>query len=454
MTPVAAVRRIGAVLGLALMASVAAEPPSDPRIAHARWLADSGHLYRAAAELLHLRDASLPPAAEEARAALRDSVFAQLATVMAASDAVPTDAAASAHRGAVAEAPGQGDDPDDAVLEQWLGATRGNGAVARGQRDQAHLLLGRRALDQGAGEAAREHFRAVHSPGPYATEALLALGWSYLLPIDRGAVSDGGTSIWAPATVPLRAESADALAALRRSTPFRRAPGVVRNERAGDLEAALGVWQELIGRDPLDPAVQEGLLAIAYAYQHLGAQDQALRRYEHTLDLLVEGRRLLDEARRHIDSGALLQALRDSALGPPGGWPWWAVERRAGQWWRDLDREVPSLYYARYLMTDAGFRDTARRVQLLAVALDRMQTLSRTRSERVARRAREAAAGLRARLDEQSRALQERAAALVTSRRTLTERAMAEAHFALARMREPGVAGPAATALRTGEVAP
>lgn len=452
-------RWVGGLLAVLLVTAVAgAQPPVDPRLAHAQWLADSGHPYRAAAELARIPAETLSPAAAERRAALQGVIVDTLVAAWSPDGAVAqADGPQAQLEARLREAAQDGADSAGIALEPLLGAAQGSAPVARGVRDQTHLLLGRRALGRGASEVAREHFGAVHSPGPFATEALLALGWSYLLPVDERAItaeSEGVRSVWSPIATPLRANSADTLAALRRSTPFRSASGVARSERAADLEAALGSWQELIGRDPLDPAVQEGLLAIAYAYQHLGAQDQALERYEATLGLLRRGRALLDDALAHIGSGALVDALRNDALGAPGGWPWWAVERRAGQWWRNGGQQVPPLFYARYLMADARFRESAQRARLLAVIAQRMETVMQTRSGSAASRARAVHELLRPVLQRQERALQERASELVTSRLTLTERYMAEAHFALARMRERGGSDVAALPETSGEVRP
>lgn len=452
-------RWMGGVLAVLLVTAVAsAESPVDPRLAHARWLADSGHPYRAAAELARIPVDTLSPAAAVRRAALQDAIVEELVAAWAPGGVSAQSSGPQSQLQETLRQTAQGrDDVAGASLEPLLGAAQGDAPVARGVRDQTHLLLGGRALGRGVPEVAREHFRAVHSPGPFASEALLALGWSYLLPVDENAAtaeSVDGNSVWSPVATPLRANSADALAALRRSTPFRSASGVARSERAADLEAALSSWQELIGRDPLDPAVQEGLLAIAYAYQHLGAQGQALARYEATLDLLRRGRALLDDALSHVGSGALVDALRDDALGAPGGWPWWAVERRAGQWWRNGEQQVPALFYARYLMADARFRERAQRTRLLAVIAERMETVMQTRSGSAASRARAVHELLRPELQRQERALQERASELMTLRLTLTERYMAEAHFALARMRERGGSDVAALPESSGEAEP
>ncbi|WP_156966335.1 hypothetical protein [Algiphilus aromaticivorans] len=456
MRPAAGWRWMSGLSAALLVTSAAvAELAVDPRLAHAQWLLDSGHPYRAAAELASIPSDALSPAIAARKVALQEAVVGDLVAALTHSGVAVRSGGEPSLDEALRKLAQDG--TDDAVLKALLDATAGSDPIARGVRDQVHLLLGRRALARGAAHESREHFSSVHSPGPYATEALLALGWSYLLPVGGDPASAGtgdSSSVWAPIATPLRATSADALAAFRRSTPFRSASGVAGSERAGDLEAALGVWQELIGRDPLDPPVQEGLLAIAYAYQHLGAREQAFERYKRALDSLRRGRDLLDDALAHVDSGALLDALRENAMDPPGGWPWWAVERRAAQWWRNGGREVPGLFYAHYLMADLRFREIAQRTQLLTIVVDRMETATQLQEGNVVSEARTVAASLRPELRSQERALQERATELMASRLALTERYMAEAHFALARMSEPGATDVAVASGSGKEAAP
>jgi hypothetical protein len=49
---------------------------------------------------------------------------------------------------------------------------------------------------------------------------------------------------------------------------------------SGDYHQALAPWQNLAGRSPLRPAVQEALLAVPYAYEKLGSLGSALSEFE------------------------------------------------------------------------------------------------------------------------------------------------------------------------------
>src|SRR5205823_547125 len=93
--------------------------------------------------------------------------------------------------------------------------------------------------------------RQVRSPGPFASRALLDLGWSAVRPATGGAD------------------------AVRR---------------------ALVPWLELVGRDPFDPAVQEGLVALPYALYHLGAQAQSAEYSERAVRALESTHEMLERA--------------------------------------------------------------------------------------------------------------------------------------------------------------
>jgi hypothetical protein len=90
-----------------------------------------------------------------------------------------------------------------------------------------------------------------------------------------------------------------------------------------DPESALTPWLELRGRDPADPAVQESLLAIPYAYAQLGAPAQAATEYERALSVLAAQRASLAAALERARSGALADDLLAAAVDDGGrGWAW------------------------------------------------------------------------------------------------------------------------------------
>lgn len=212
----------------------------------------------------------------------------------------------------------------DAALQQ-LGEASVQDTQGLAARDLGNVTLGYRALQEGRVDLAADSFRRVRSPGPYSNAAMLGLGWSCLLPSGEHA---------AAMPVSLRPASADAIAVTRRQTPFRYLQAVVDGKRADDLRRALVPWSELIGRDPLDPAVQEGMLVIPYALDHLGAHAQAQDYYQRAVDRLQAARQTLSAAQHEVSDGSVLAELDARDADTRSGWPRLLVERQG-------DRAVP-----------------------------------------------------------------------------------------------------------------
>ncbi|WP_039748082.1 hypothetical protein [Solimonas variicoloris] len=340
----------------------------------------------------------------------RDAAWQALGLSAAASDAA---APAERYRQALAAADG------DAALRA-LGDAGALSPQGLRLRDLANVTLGYRELRAGRGAAAIEHFQRVRSPGPYSNAAMLGLGWCYLWPSAEGA---------RPGDAPLRPASADALAAARRQSPFRYLQAVASGARADDLRRALIPWAELLGRDPLDPAVQEGMLAIPYALDHLGAHEQAERHYARAITALEGARATLVAARAEIADGRLLAALDARDADPASGWPRLLVEQR------DDAEAVPLRVFAAADEAAAPLREY-RQLRTLTRALD-------AAAAQLA--AHDGDAALAARVDAQrarlARAGDEAAARLRAALQVVllrldrqTTRALAEAEFALARV--------------------
>lgn len=189
-------------------------------------------------------------------------------------------------------------------------------------RDLANLTLGYQHLRDRNGAAAAEALRRVRSPGPYGNAALLGLGWSYLLPT-AGSPTEGLPAADADSAAGWWPQDAPDSAELRRRMPFRYNWSVAAGERATDLRSALVAWNELVGRDPLDPIVQEGMLVMPYALQHLGAHEQAYARYLRAIEQLQAARAQIDAALTQVRDGQFL-ALVDAETGD--GWRRWLAD--------------------------------------------------------------------------------------------------------------------------------
>jgi tetratricopeptide (TPR) repeat protein len=139
-------------------------------------------------------------------------------------------------------------------------------------RDKANVALGYAWLQGGRPAEAKPSLQRVRLDGPYSNKALLGVGW------------------------------ADA--------------------ELGDYEAALRPWIELGGRDLLDSAVQESLLAVPYAFAQLGADRQAADYYTAAIDAFNEELLRLDTSIIAIETGQLIDDLLAREPADGSGWFW------------------------------------------------------------------------------------------------------------------------------------
>jgi len=139
-------------------------------------------------------------------------------------------------------------------------------------RDKANVALGYSYLQDEQPEASRPVLERVRLAGPFSNKALLGTGW---------------------------ADSAGA-----------------------QFERALVPWLELRSRDLLDPAVQESLLAVPYAYGRLGANARAAEHYVDAIDAFEDESDRIDRANERIRRGEMIDALLAADSGGEMGWYW------------------------------------------------------------------------------------------------------------------------------------
>ena len=139
-------------------------------------------------------------------------------------------------------------------------------------RDKANLALGYAFLQASDAAQARPVLERVRLRGPFASKALLGVGW------------------------------ADALNA--------------------DYQGALVPWLELMNRDLMDSAVQESFLAVPYALGRLAAHGSAVDRYQRALGTFDEEIVRLDSAVARARGGALIPALLQKDDRELGRWYW------------------------------------------------------------------------------------------------------------------------------------
>jgi hypothetical protein len=139
-------------------------------------------------------------------------------------------------------------------------------------RDKANLALGYAYLQDGQPVAAKVPLQRVRLDGPFSNKALLGVGW------------------------------ADA--------------------EIDNYRRALVPWMELKGRDLLDPAVQESMLAIPYAMAKLDSISQAADHYLNAIEAFYEEASRIDQAIYRIESGEYLSEFLAQDPQDTTGWSW------------------------------------------------------------------------------------------------------------------------------------
>ncbi len=139
-------------------------------------------------------------------------------------------------------------------------------------RDKADVALGYAWLQAGRPGEAKPALSRVRLDGPFSNKALLGVGW------------------------------ADA--------------------ELKHYREALTPWTELAGRDLLDSAVQESLLAVPYAFAELGADAQAAAHYTDSIKTFDAEMGRLDDTMRHVRDGELIGRLLASGRLGADGWYW------------------------------------------------------------------------------------------------------------------------------------
>ena len=157
------------------------------------------------------------------------------------------------------------------VLEE-VGRLPGAEPDVSSLRDKANVALGYAWLQAENPERARPSLRRVRLQGPFSNKALLGVGWS--------------------------------------------------DAELGDYHAALSPWLELRQRNILDPAVQESLLAVPYAFGQLGANKQAADYYLDAIDAFNAEIGRMDAAILAVEDGVFVNDLLSNRVTDSSGWYW------------------------------------------------------------------------------------------------------------------------------------
>lgn len=235
-------------------------------------------------------------------------------------------------------------------------------------RDKANLTLGWHFLQNEQGGTAKAIFQRVRVEGPFSNRALLGLGWAELAP--RGSRQERGRDL---ADEDPFANFSTLGGLLRpgflERDVYQRAGfrnfrlGSIASDEEEALRRALAAWVELIQRDPLDPAVQEGWLAIPYSLDKLGAHTQALQYYERAIAELEANRARMRTAMTSLESGRMVETLVRRDLAAETGRRWQV---------RDLP-DAQETYYLQTLLAEHRFQEglkNYRDLRQLALNLD------------------------------------------------------------------------------------
>lgn len=238
-------------------------------------------------------------------------------------------------------------------------------------RDKANLTLGYQYLQAQRGANAGTVFGRIRTTGPFANRALLGLGWSEIAPpqppdpSDLTAEAEGKNTDDSLGTL-LRPGYVDPKARARVEIDGQAVTGPLAAEKE-PLLRALVPWAELAKRDMMSPAVQEGLLAIPWALDQLGAYQQSLKRYLDAIAALETARKRMDDAMKSIRGGRMVQNIIRRDVASERGWQWRL---------RDLP-DAPETYFLQNLLAEHRFQEQLknfRDARLLARQLDAWNT--------------------------------------------------------------------------------
>jgi hypothetical protein len=242
-------------------------------------------------------------------------------------------------------------------------------------RDKANLTLGYHFLQKQQGGSAKPILGRIRIEGPYSNRALLGMGWAELSQqgekqkkVDLGDEPPTSNPLASLSTLGILLNPARLEDDVYKRAGLRnfKLEGIAKTEEQ-TLRRALVPWAELINRDPMDPAVQEGMLAIPFALDRVGAHIEAQQFYEKAVDLLEQSRKRIDQASQYIKENRMVETIVRRDIDSEAGWNWRL---------RDLP-DAPETFYLQSIIAENRYQEALknyRDIRFLARNLDGLKT--------------------------------------------------------------------------------
>jgi len=192
----------------------------------------------------------------------------------------------------------EGNEQEGRRFLDQTGQITGGSPSALAIKDKSNLVLGYKLLEEDDADGAKGVLDRVRLSGPFSNRALLGSGWA---DVSRGR-----------------------------------------------FDRALVPWSILAGREVTDPAVQEAMLALPYAYGKLDIHGRAALLYGSALETFGREVDRLGASIKSIREGKFLEALVREELKQDSNW---VVKLRALP-------ETPETYYLLELMASHDFQES------------------------------------------------------------------------------------------------
>lgn len=262
----------------------------------------------------------------------------------------------------------------ETILDK-IGRATPKDAEAYALRDKANLTLGYHFLQKELGGTAKPIFARVRIDGPFSNRALLGMGWAELAPqgekqkkADVGDDSIEANPLASLATLGILLNPARLEQDVYRKAGLRNFKiDKIEKTQELNLRRALVPWAELIGRDPMDPAVQEGMLAIPFALSRVGAHIEAQQFYDRAVKLLEESRKRIDDSNKYIKENRMVETIVRRDIDSEAGWNWRL---------RDLP-DAPETFYLQSVIAQNRYQEALknyRDIRFLARNLDGLKS--------------------------------------------------------------------------------